>query len=71
MWYNVMLNKVSRVNQTGSSKCTLTTSSLPVLSQIKALRRERVETILGKEELVEDPAENGIIPTLIYLLCEI
>lgn len=31
------------------------------LLQIKALRRERVETILGKEELVDDPADSGII----------
>ncbi|XP_029998419.1 rho guanine nucleotide exchange factor 28-like isoform X2 [Sphaeramia orbicularis] len=30
------------------------------LREIKALRRERVETILGKEELVDDPAENGL-----------
>uniref|UniRef100_UPI0037E7F509 rho guanine nucleotide exchange factor 28-like n=1 Tax=Semicossyphus pulcher TaxID=241346 RepID=UPI0037E7F509 len=30
------------------------------LREIKALRRERVETILGKEELVDDPAENAL-----------
>ncbi|XP_060894543.1 rho guanine nucleotide exchange factor 28-like isoform X1 [Labrus mixtus] len=28
------------------------------LREIKALRRERVETIFGKEELVDDPADN-------------
>lgn len=32
----------------------------PLIPQIKALRRERVETIVGKEELVDDPMENGI-----------
>lgn len=31
------------------------------LPQIKALRRERVEIIVGKEELVDDPMENGIM----------
>ncbi|XP_034548917.1 rho guanine nucleotide exchange factor 28-like isoform X2 [Notolabrus celidotus] len=30
------------------------------LREIKALRRERVETILGKEELVDDPADNAL-----------
>ncbi|XP_031711943.1 rho guanine nucleotide exchange factor 28-like isoform X4 [Anarrhichthys ocellatus] len=30
------------------------------LREIKALRRERVETILGKEELVDDPTENAL-----------
>ncbi|XP_051923069.1 rho guanine nucleotide exchange factor 28 isoform X3 [Hippocampus zosterae] len=29
------------------------------LREIKALRRERTETIFGKEQLVDDPAENG------------
>ncbi|XP_060927608.1 rho guanine nucleotide exchange factor 28-like isoform X5 [Limanda limanda] len=32
------------------------------LREIKALRRERVETILGKEELVDDPSENALYP---------
>ncbi|XP_035495943.2 rho guanine nucleotide exchange factor 28 isoform X3 [Scophthalmus maximus] len=32
------------------------------LGEIKALRRERVETILGKEELVDDPSENALCP---------
>ncbi|XP_059193302.1 rho guanine nucleotide exchange factor 28-like isoform X2 [Centropristis striata] len=30
------------------------------LREIKALRRERVQTILGKEELVDDPTENAL-----------
>ncbi|XP_049907349.1 rho guanine nucleotide exchange factor 28-like isoform X2 [Epinephelus moara] len=30
------------------------------LREIKALRRERVETVLGKEELVDDPTENAL-----------
>ncbi|KAM6930890.1 LOW QUALITY PROTEIN: rho guanine nucleotide exchange factor 28-like [Xenentodon cancila] len=30
------------------------------LKEIKALRRERVETILGKEELVDDPADSAL-----------
>ncbi|XP_034450508.1 rho guanine nucleotide exchange factor 28-like isoform X3 [Hippoglossus hippoglossus] len=34
------------------------------LREIKALRRERVETILGKEELVDDPSENALYPDL-------
>ncbi|XP_042277469.1 rho guanine nucleotide exchange factor 28-like isoform X2 [Thunnus maccoyii] len=34
------------------------------LREIKALRRERVETILGKEQLVDDPAENGLYPDI-------
>ncbi|XP_042343774.1 rho guanine nucleotide exchange factor 28-like isoform X2 [Plectropomus leopardus] len=32
------------------------------LREIKALRRERVETILGKEELVDDPMEEALYP---------
>ncbi|XP_077417024.1 LOW QUALITY PROTEIN: rho guanine nucleotide exchange factor 28-like [Vanacampus margaritifer] len=32
------------------------------LREIKALRRERAETIFGKEQLVDDPAENGPFP---------
>ncbi|XP_077378766.1 rho guanine nucleotide exchange factor 28-like isoform X2 [Festucalex cinctus] len=32
------------------------------LREIKALRRERTETIFGKEQLVDDPAENGPFP---------
>ncbi|XP_029018307.1 rho guanine nucleotide exchange factor 28-like isoform X3 [Betta splendens] len=32
------------------------------LREIKALRREQVETILGKEEQVDDPAENALYP---------
>ncbi|XP_026198874.1 rho guanine nucleotide exchange factor 28-like isoform X3 [Anabas testudineus] len=32
------------------------------LREIKALRRERVETIIGKHELAEDPAENVLYP---------
>ncbi|XP_018528333.1 LOW QUALITY PROTEIN: rho guanine nucleotide exchange factor 28-like [Lates calcarifer] len=34
------------------------------LREIKALRRERVETILGKEELVDDPTENALYPDI-------
>ncbi|XP_061623504.1 rho guanine nucleotide exchange factor 28-like isoform X4 [Phyllopteryx taeniolatus] len=34
------------------------------LRQIKALRRERTETIFGKEQLVDDPAENGHFPDM-------
>ncbi|XP_022620911.1 rho guanine nucleotide exchange factor 28-like [Seriola dumerili] len=34
------------------------------LREVKALRRERVETLLGKEELVDDPAENVLSPYL-------
>ncbi|KAM9858534.1 rho guanine nucleotide exchange factor 28-like [Aulostomus maculatus] len=34
------------------------------LREIKALRREQVETILDKEELVDDPAENGLYPDM-------
>ncbi|XP_069379579.1 rho guanine nucleotide exchange factor 28-like isoform X4 [Paralichthys olivaceus] len=34
------------------------------LREIKALRRERVETILGKEELVDDPSENALYPDI-------
>ncbi|XP_069563971.1 rho guanine nucleotide exchange factor 28-like isoform X1 [Brachyistius frenatus] len=34
------------------------------LREIKALRRERVETILGKEELVDDPADNVLYPDM-------
>lgn len=42
--------------------------TLPFLPQIKALRREHVETILEKEELVDDPTENGIMLSLICWL---
>ncbi|XP_039476664.1 rho guanine nucleotide exchange factor 28-like isoform X3 [Oreochromis aureus] len=34
------------------------------LRGIKALRRERVETILGKEELVDDPADSALYPDI-------
>uniref|UniRef100_UPI003AAAB36D rho guanine nucleotide exchange factor 28-like n=1 Tax=Centroberyx gerrardi TaxID=166262 RepID=UPI003AAAB36D len=34
------------------------------LKEIKALRRERAETILGKEELVDDPTENALYPDI-------
>uniref|UniRef100_A0A3Q1EIM5 Rho guanine nucleotide exchange factor 28-like n=1 Tax=Acanthochromis polyacanthus TaxID=80966 RepID=A0A3Q1EIM5_9TELE len=34
------------------------------LREIKALRRDRVETILGKEELVDDPADNALYPDI-------
>ncbi|KAM4616874.1 rho guanine nucleotide exchange factor 28-like [Polymixia lowei] len=34
------------------------------LKEIKALRRERVETFLGKEELVDDPTENALYPDI-------
>ncbi|XP_040010974.1 rho guanine nucleotide exchange factor 28-like isoform X3 [Xiphias gladius] len=34
------------------------------LREIKALRKEWVETILGKEELVDDPAENAPYPDI-------
>ncbi|XP_071339594.1 rho guanine nucleotide exchange factor 28-like isoform X3 [Trachinotus anak] len=34
------------------------------LREVKALRRERVETILGKEEPVDDPAENALYPDI-------
>ncbi|XP_056232964.1 rho guanine nucleotide exchange factor 28-like isoform X2 [Seriola aureovittata] len=34
------------------------------LREVKALRRERVETLLGKEELVDDPAENALYPDI-------
>lgn len=30
--------------------------------QIKALKRERAETIIEKEEAVDDPLENGMRP---------
>lgn len=39
-----------------------------IFFQIKALRRERVETILGKEGLVDEPAKNGIKSYLLHLL---
>ncbi|KAM4576166.1 rho guanine nucleotide exchange factor 28-like isoform 1-T1 [Odontesthes bonariensis] len=32
------------------------------ISEIKALRRDRVKTILGKEELVDDPADSALYP---------
>ncbi|XP_029915546.1 rho guanine nucleotide exchange factor 28-like [Myripristis murdjan] len=34
------------------------------IREIKALRRERTETILGKEELVDDPTENALYPDI-------
>ncbi|XP_029366148.1 rho guanine nucleotide exchange factor 28-like isoform X2 [Echeneis naucrates] len=34
------------------------------LREVKALRRERVETILGKEELVDEPTENALYPDI-------
>ncbi|KAE8291907.1 Rho guanine nucleotide exchange factor 28 [Larimichthys crocea] len=34
------------------------------LREIKALRREHVETILEKEELVDDPTENALYPDI-------
>ncbi|KAM9393474.1 rho guanine nucleotide exchange factor 28-like [Pholidichthys leucotaenia] len=34
------------------------------LRGIRALRKERVETILGKEELVDDPADNALYPDI-------
>ncbi|XP_067377361.1 rho guanine nucleotide exchange factor 28-like isoform X2 [Channa argus] len=34
------------------------------LREIKALRRELVETVIGKEELVDDPAENALYPDI-------
>ncbi|XP_008283150.1 rho guanine nucleotide exchange factor 28-like isoform X1 [Stegastes partitus] len=34
------------------------------LREIKALRRDRVETVLGKEELVDDPADSALYPDL-------
>lgn len=32
-----------------------------LLPQIRSLRRERVETVAEKEELVDDPMENGTL----------
>ncbi|XP_057687797.1 rho guanine nucleotide exchange factor 28 isoform X1 [Corythoichthys intestinalis] len=34
------------------------------LREIKALRKERRETIFGKEQLVDDPAETGLFPDM-------
>ncbi|XP_047447456.1 rho guanine nucleotide exchange factor 28-like isoform X2 [Mugil cephalus] len=34
------------------------------LREIKALRREQVETVLEKEELVDDPADNALYPDI-------